>query len=174
MISNNFLFFWGHTPKDKNRVDKSCLSQWYEAAFEESGLKFHTSEHWMMYQKAILFDDIETAKQIITAKTPKEVKALGRKIESFDSNIWDEKKFTIVFHGNYLKFSQNTDLKEYLLSTSPLELVEASPYDKIWGIGLKADDPRARYKNTWQGENLLGQALVQVRTSIQREQVSEK
>ncbi|MGA3513605.1 NADAR family protein, partial [Lactiplantibacillus plantarum] len=88
--------------------------------------------------------------------------------------IWDEKKFTIVFHGNYLKFSQNTDLKEYLLSTSPLELVEASPYDKIWGIGLKADDPRARYKNTWQGENLLGQALVQVRTSIQREQVSEK
>lgn len=159
----DFLFFWGHRPKNKNIVDKSCLSQWYVAPFVVDGKEFKTCEHWMMYQKAVLFKDIKKANSILKAETPKEAKRLGRRVKNFEEDIWDNNKYAIVVKGNAYKFNQNKKLKNFLVNTGHRELVEASPYDTIWGIGLKQDDPRARYKEQWKGANLLGKALVDVR-----------
>ncbi|MDN6268754.1 MAG: NADAR family protein [Tetragenococcus koreensis] len=159
----DFLFFWGHRPKSENKVDRSCLSQWYVASFVVDGKEFKTCEHWMMYQKAVLFKDIKKANSILKAETPKEAKNLGRNVENFDEETWDKNKYGIVVKGNTYKFNQNEDLKDFLVSTGHKELVEASPYDTIWGIGLKQDDPRAKYKQQWKGQNLLGKALMDVR-----------
>jgi len=109
-----------------------------------------------MYQKAVLFKDIKKANSILKAETPKEAKNLGRNAENFDEETWDKNKYGIVVKGNTYKFNQNEDLKDFLVSTGHKELVEASPYDTIWGIGLKQDDPRAKYKQQWKGQNLLG------------------
>lgn len=168
MEKNSFLFFWGHTGKP-DVLGKECLSQWYPRPFKLYGIEFKTAEHWMMFWKAMLFEDALSARMILDAETPKEAKVLGRKVSGYDQKIWDQNKEKIVFDGNLLKFTSHSDLKEFLLSTKDLEIVEASPYDKIWGIGMAASNPKAHDRKSWSGQNLLGEILGEVRTSIRQE-----
>lgn len=133
------LCFWGNF-NPTNKINKTCLSQWYESSFEdEDGVFYHTAEHYMMYQKCVLFDNGNESlkKSILSVIDPRSVKNYGRKISNFDSTIWDAKKYDIVKQGNILKFEQNVELGDFLMSTGDLVLVEASPVDKIWGVGLR-------------------------------------
>lgn len=159
-----FLFFWGHTVKGE--ITKSCFSQWFTGKFEENGIVYKTAEHYMMAGKARLFNDAEILEKILQASTPNQVKALGRKVKNFDPNVWNEHKYEIVKQGNLLKFSQNNKYKDFLLSTGDKILVEASPYDTVWGIGMLETDPRAENPLLWNGENLLGFALMEVRDEL--------
>ncbi|MBP2617267.1 NADAR family protein [Chryseobacterium jejuense] len=159
-----FLFFWGHTVKDE--ITKSCFSQWFTGKFEENGIVYKTAEHYMMAGKARLFNDAETLEKIVQAATPNQVKSLGRKVKNFDPKVWDEHKYEIVKQGNLLKFSENKKYKDFLLSTGDKILVEASPYDTIWGIGMLETDSRAENPLLWNGENLLGFALMEVRDEL--------
>ena len=157
-----FVYFWGEKP-GKNGVTETCLSQWYDTAFEVAGVVYHTAEQYMMAQKALLFNDAEVYDEIMAAGNPRDYKKLGRKIKGFDPAVWDSKKFEIVVEGNKAKFGQNPELKDYLLSTGDAILVEASPYDKIWGIGLYASQAAKGTVDQWRGLNLLGFALMEVR-----------
>ncbi len=161
-----YIFFWGHRPALDGSINKSCFSQWYESPFEQDGITYPTAEHWMMAEKARLFKDTEILEEIIQARTAAEAKKLGRKVRNFDNAIWNENREEIVIKGNYLKFSQDEKLQDFLLKTGDRILVEASPYDRIWGIGLKADDTRAQYPEKWQGLNLLGYALMEARDQL--------
>lgn len=157
-----FIFFWGHTAIP-GVIRKSCFSQWYPCEFEVDGVKYYTTEQYMMAQKALLFGDQEVYEQIMAADGPHAYKKLGRKVRNFDSKTWDQEKTNIVLKGNIAKFSQNEELKEFILSTGEKVLVEASPYDKIWGINRKMDDPDITNPNSWGGENLLGFVLMETR-----------
>jgi ribA/ribD-fused uncharacterized protein len=161
-----FLFFWGHQPSKDGSVTASCFSQWWVAPFEVNGVKFPTAEHWMMYKKAELFDDHTIMERTMLAKSPAEAKKLGRLVNNFNPDVWDSKKFEIVSDGNYYKFLQNELLKEFLQQTGERVIVEASPVDPVWGIGLAADDSKAENPLLWKGENLLGFALMEVRDRL--------
>ena len=161
-----YLFFWGHTPKQKDEVDKSCFSQWFPAAFTVTGETYLTAEHWMMAEKARLFEDENVRQRMLAARTPGEAKKLGRQVKGFEPVAWDAVKFNLVVAGNYYKFSQHAALKAYLLTTGDRVLVEASPVDAIWGSGLAADHPDAGQPARWPGENLLGFALMAVRDQL--------
>ena len=160
-----FMFFWGHRAKP-NTVTKACFSQWWPSSFIVDGDVYATAEHWMMAHKAKLFgaDDIYT--QILNHPEPGAAKGLGRKVENFDPVIWDAEKFDIVVKGNLHKFQQNEDLGKFLLATGDKVLVEASPVDAIWGIGLAQDHEDALLPSKWRGPNLLGYALMTVRDLI--------
>lgn len=160
--ATEIIYFWGHTPNSKI-ITKSCFSQWYDVYFEVDGVQYHTTEQYMMASKARLFGDEETLREILNAYSSAEHKKLGRKVKGFDAVIWDEKKLDIVVEGNKAKFGQNPSLKEFLLATDNAILVEASPYDKIWGIGLDRETALNSSIEDWNGENLLGCALMEVR-----------
>lgn len=145
---------------------KSCLSQWYAAPFTVDGILYPTAEHWMMAAKARVFDDDEVLAQILAAPDPKAAKALGRTVRNFDSDQWRDTALEMVVEGNLAKFSQNRPLQEFLVGTGDVVLVEASPDDRIWGIGLAADDERALEPGSWRGQNLLGFALMSVRSQL--------
>ena len=162
----NYLLFWGHRPSQNGLITKSCLSQWWKCRFEVNGESFNCMEQFMMAAKARLFGDEETRREIMEASEQKTIKSLGRKVKNFDEKIWNEHKFTIVFYGNLMKFSQNEKIKAFLLSTGKKVLAEASPYDKIWGIQMSADEYGADNPMKWRGENLLGFALMQVRDEL--------
>ena len=121
-----------------------------------------------MLGKAKLFQDKAVIEQLRASTDPKEIKALGRTVRNFDQKLWDAFKYPLVLTGNYNKFVQNAKLRNFLLSTGDSILVEASPYDRIWGIGLSANDPRAKDPQQWLGRNLLGFALMEVRDEIRR------
>lgn len=161
-----YLFFWGHQ-KPKNGVSASCFSQWYDAPFDDNGHHFLTAEHYMMYHKAMLFGDQAVAEQVLNASDPRAAKALGRKVSGFDNALWEQHRFEIVVNANLAKFSAHPELKEFLFGTGERILVEASPVDRIWGIGLAADSPKAENPNAWRGLNLLGFALMEVRERLQ-------
>lgn len=164
----DYLFFWGHRPRKDQAIGKSCFSQWFAgAAFEIDGIVYPTTEHWMMAQKARLFDDQPTCAEILAAPTPGDAKKLGRKITPFDENKWLAERFAIVVQGNLAKFSQHPTLHNFLLATGTQVLVEASPPDRIWGIGLAEDHPDASNPYQWRGLNLLGFALMEVRSQLQ-------
>lgn len=165
-----YIFFWGHQQSGTS-VTKSCFSQWFESPFVESGISFLTAEHYMMYHKAILFNDAETAEQVLAATNPGEAKALGRKVLGFSEELWQEHRFETVVNANLAKFSQNEALTEFLLNTADRVLVEASPVDKIWGIGLAEDNPDCENPNKWCGLNLLGFALMEVRDRLRNQSV---
>ena len=160
-----FLFFWGHT-QNGDEITKACFSQWYNCKFVVDETTYHTAEQYMMAKQALLFGDNEIFHMIMNSKHPKEYKELGRKIKNFSDSKWNENKYQIVLKGNLAKFSQNEKLKTFLLNTGTRVLVEASPYDKIWGIGLSADQENIENPLTWNGENLLGFALMEVRDLI--------
>ena len=156
------IYFWGHR-KSMKKITDSCFSQWYDVCFEVNGVQYHTTEQYMMASKARLFGDDDALNKIMSAATPSEYKKMGRKVKGFDSALWDEKKGNIVVEGNKAKFAQNVELKEYLLSTGNAILVEASPYDTIWGIGMDKKTAMNSSVEDWRGENLLGCALMEVR-----------
>jgi ribA/ribD-fused uncharacterized protein len=158
-----YLFFWGHQPLKNGQIGKSCFSQWFEKEFEHEGITYLTAEHWMMAEKARLFKDEDILSKILKSVSAGEVKKLGRQIINFDPNFWDQHKYQIVKKGNFLKFKQNEDLLSFLLSTNNIILVEASPYDDIWGIGMTSNDENVENPTKWKGQNLLGYALMEVR-----------
>ncbi|MBO4998380.1 MAG: NADAR family protein [Lachnospira sp.] len=160
-----YIFFWGHTEK-ADGISKACFSQWYPCTFEIDGTIYQTAEQYMMAGKARLFQDLEVYHQIMEAAHPKQYKDLGRKIKGFQEDVWNTHKYEIVVAGNLAKFSQNAELKQFLQGTNDRILVEASPYDKIWGIGRNADALDIENPHTWQGQNLLGFALMEVRDRI--------
>jgi ribA/ribD-fused uncharacterized protein len=119
-----------------------------------------------MAEKARLFGNDEVRQRIVAAKHPAEAKKLGREVTGFDPQVWDEQKYALVQAGNYQKFRQYPNLKEHLLNTGSRVLVEASPVDAIWGIGLATDHPDAMQPAKWPGQNLLGFALMEVRDQL--------
>ena len=127
----------------------------------------------MMLGKARLFQDKVAAEKILASDDPRKIKKLGRSVQNFDDKLWDSVKYPLVLTGNYNKFVQNPQLRNFLLSTGKSILVEASPYDRVWGIGLSADDPRAKDPRQWLGRNLLGFALMEVRDEIRRTYANE-
>lgn len=161
-----YLFFWGHTPAQEGSVSKACLSQWWASAFEVDGVRYATAEHWMMAKKAALFGDEEALRAILQARTPGEAKALGRKVRQFDAEVWDQHCFGIVCEGSFHKFNQHPDLGAFLLNTKDRVLVEASPVDRVWGIGLAEDDEHVENPLFWKGPNLLGFALMEARKRL--------
>jgi ribA/ribD-fused uncharacterized protein len=162
-----YLFFWGHQPNADGSIGKSCFSQWFEAAFTIDGVRYLTAEHYMMAEKARLFRDDATCGQILAAKSPAEAKKLGRLIKNFNEEAWLASRFDVVVSGNVAKFAQNETLRAFLLSTRHRVLVEASPVDAIWGIGLASNDADATRPHRWRGLNLLGYALMEVRARLQ-------
>lgn len=160
-----FVHFWGHRI-DPRGIGPTCMSQWYPAGFVADGIQYPTAEHWMMAGKARLFGDEEMLQRILSATTPKQAKSLGRKVRGFDSATWDAHRVPIVVEGNIHKFSGNPTLRRFLLGTGDAVLVEASPYDRIWGIGLSASAPGADDPAAWRGLNLLGFALMDVREAL--------
>lgn len=161
-----FLFFWGHTPPSDGSLDKSCLSQWWMSPFVAEGTEYSCAEQYMMAEKARLFRDEEALEAIMRAKHPKEMKALGRTVRNFDERVWTSRCYEIVKRGSFAKFSQNPELAGYLKSTGSRILVEASPYDRVWGIGMKQGEPGADNPMTWRGKNLLGFALTEARDEL--------
>ena len=159
----SYIFFWGHANKGKNDIGKFVFSQWYPSSFAVDDIVYKTAEHWMMAQKAILFGDAEICQKILQSDKPGEVKVLGRQIKAFDEPTWNENKFEIVKTGNIHKFSQNKKLKDFLIGTGDRVIVEASPTDTIWGIGLPQDAKMIDNPHTWRGENLHGFALMEAR-----------
>jgi ribA/ribD-fused uncharacterized protein len=164
--AHDYLFFWGHTPKGDDVVDAACLSQWFPRAFDVGGVRYATAEHFMMAGKARLFGDDAARAEILAAKTPSEAKALGRAVRGFDEERWREARGEIVVRGSLGKFGEHADLREYLLSTGDKVLVEASPRDTVWGIGMGASNPAARDPSRWRGTNLLGFALMETRARL--------
>lgn len=164
--SLKYLFFWGHRQSKHQKVSKSCFSQWYESPFTVNKKTYQSTEHWMMAHKALLFDNKEVYDKILTCKTPAEAKKLGRQVTGFDEEIWKKHRYTIVILGNIHKFNQNKALGNYLLQTNHRILVEASPVDPIWGIGLAQDHKHIYHVDQWRGLNLLGFALMETRDFI--------
>ncbi len=157
-----YVFFWGHRAS-KSGVAASCFSQWYGAPFVIEGRRYPTAEHYMMAEKAALFGDQATRAQVLQAPTPGTAKALGRQVHGFDEETWLANRFSIVTRANEAKFAQNPELGLFLKQTGSRVLVEASPVDRIWGIGLAQDDEKVNNPNLWRGLNLLGFALMRVR-----------
>lgn len=157
IITNTYIYFYG-----------GPFSNWYCAKplllDPITNIYFDSTEQLFMFYKADFFKDAETRIKIIGEFNPKEVKALGKQVKGFKKEAWDCVSFGYMVYVNYLKYSQNSDLKQILLETEERILVEASPYDKIWGIGLSVEDARAGM--SWQGQNLLGEALMEVRKML--------
>ncbi|WP_300757317.1 NADAR family protein [Janthinobacterium sp.] len=162
----DYLYFWGHTPAQSQVADKSCFSQWFPSPFSLSGVTYATAEHYMMAQKAALFGDTAVQARIVAAERPSEVKKLGREVANFDARVWAEARTGIVYDGNFAKFSQKPALRKFLLGTGERIIVEASPVDRIWGVGLASDNPRIADPHSWDGLNLLGFELMKVRTAL--------
>lgn len=161
----DIICFW--KPYGNDKIGPHVFCQWYKTNFiDENNIKFSCTEQYMMFKKAMLFGDKQIAYKILLETDPSKMKKYGRLIKNFDDKIWNENKFTIVYNGNYLKFTQNDELKKYIKSTGNSILVEASPYDNIWGVKLSADNDDILYPEKWKGENLLGFALMQVRDNI--------
>jgi ribA/ribD-fused uncharacterized protein len=146
--------------------EASPFSQWHRCSFVVDDRTFNCAEQFMMYGKALLFEDAEVATRILAAAHPREHKALGRKVKRFDDAAWKRAREGIVKTGNRAKFTQNPELLAQLLATRGTTLVEASPYDRIWGIGLAASDPRAKDRAAWRGQNLLGVILTELRDEL--------
>ena len=162
-----YLPFWGHRPLADGRIGKPCFSQWWACEFTVDGVSYPTAEHFMMAEKGRLFGDEEAVARILSGgKDPSEAKRQGRKVRGFDEERWVAARFDLVVRGNEAKFGQNPALQAFLLGTGNKVLVEASPVDRIWGIGLAATDPRATDPEQWQGLNLLGFALMEVRSRL--------
>lgn len=161
-----YLFFWGHTPPASGAIGSHVLSQWFPTPFEVDGERFATAEHWMMVGKARLFGDHEAAAKILATPSPAQAKNLGRTVRGYDDAVWEQHRFDIVARGSEAKFGSNPELRSYLVATGNRVLVEASPRDRIWGIGLTGDDPAAANPETWKGLNLLGFALMEARSRL--------
>jgi ribA/ribD-fused uncharacterized protein len=163
---SKFLFFWGHQPSKDGIITKTCFSQWWVSPFVVDGITYKTAEHWMMAKKAELFNDNEVLEKIIQANSPAEAKKFGREVRNYDDTLWLANRYEIVKQGNIYKFNQNLDLKAFLINTKERVLVESSPVDAIWGIGMASDHKDIQNPEKWRGLNLLGFALMEVRDEL--------
>lgn len=161
-----FVFFWGHRPNRDGSLGTGCLSQWWPCEFQVEGVVYRSAEHFMMAEKARLFSDEEMHAAILASGSPGEAKALGRQVRGFDQHLWERHRRDIVTRGNTAKFGAGESLRTFLVGTRKRVLVEASPTDRIWGIGLAAPDPAASDPREWLGENLLGFALMDARLAL--------
>jgi len=172
---NSPIFFWR-----EYGTEYACFSQWYHSPFHtsDSTVVYQTAEQFMMHQKAVLFSDPEIAAKILKTSYPKEQKALGRQVQNFTQEVWEANRERIVEEGSYFKFKYGKDegegkddgvgLKAKLLGTGEREIVEASPMDRIWGVGFGAKNAEKRRKD-W-GLNLLGKALQRARGRLRAEE----
>lgn len=142
------------------------FSNWHPCQFSYHGVAFTSAEQFMMYAKAMLFDDDACATQILSVSAPKKQKSIGRRVKGFDQATWEARRESIVFVACREKFSQNPDFKAMLLGTAPTVLVEARPYDRIWGVGIGERDARISDPRAWRGLNLLGTTLMKVRDAL--------
>ncbi|MFJ8193526.1 NADAR family protein [Streptomyces sp. NPDC096094] len=161
-----YLCFWGHRPLPDGRIGPSCLSQWWPSPFTVAGVEYATAEHWMMAGKARLFGDAEAERRVLAADRPAEAKKAGRLVRGFDETVWERDRFGIVVEGSVHKFASDPALRAFLLNTGERVLVEASPMDRVWGIGLPAADEAATDPERWRGANLLGFALMTARERL--------
>ena len=156
-----FIFFW-----KPNVGAYGWLSNWHISNFKIKGITYASVEQYIMNSKAVLFKDKASEKKIMGTSNPNMQRSLGRKVKNFDDKVWDVNKEQILYDGLHDKFSQDDDLKKKLLATGNETLVEASPFDRIYGIGLRENDLRALNKKTWRGQNLLGYTLMKVREAL--------
>ncbi|QDN54072.1 NADAR family protein [Streptomyces sp. S1D4-20] len=163
------LPFYGHRAQSDGTPGPGCLSQWWPAAFTHDGVRYVTAEHWMMAAKARLFGDADAERAVLADASPVAAKQAGRAVRGFNEQVWSRERYGIVLMGTHLKFTQHPGLHKFLLSTGDALLVEASPYDRIWGIGLAADNPHYVDPARWRGLNLLGFALTQTRERLKAE-----
>lgn len=161
-----WLMFWGHQPQRDGSIGAGVLSQWWPSPFTVDGVRYASAEHWMMAGKARLFGDEASFEAIVAAPTPAQAKKLGRLVRDFDEARWAAARFELVVAGNVAKFSQDSALRTYLCGTGDRVLVEASPRDRVWGIGLGASNDRATDPSQWRGQNLLGFALMEARARL--------
>ena len=162
----DILPFWGHKPNRDGSIGHGCLSQWWPQPFTVDGVSYPTAEHWMMAGKARLFDDAEGLATVLAAPTPGAAMAAGRKVRGFDEASWVAARYPLVVAGNLAKFGQNPPLADVLRHTGRRILVEASPYDRIWGVGIAATHADIGRPGRWRGLNLLGFALMDVRDQL--------
>ena len=158
-VTETHVFFWGGE-----------LSNWFWSKFKYKDITFDNTEQAFMWEKANVFCDKETADKILRTPNPKENKKLGRQVTGFNTEEWIMYSYIFMVAVNYCKYSQNPELKEILLSTGDKTLVEASPVDKIWGIGIHWRDDDCLDETKWQGMNLLGKALMHVRDELKAEE----
>ncbi|MFR0356886.1 NADAR family protein [Streptomyces sediminimaris] len=161
-----YLHFWGDRARAGGRVGPGCLSQWWPSPFTVDGVTYGTAEHWMMAAKARLFGDAEAERRALAAEHPSLAKKAGRLVRGFDERTWERERFGVVVEGSVHKFTAHADLREFLLNTGERVLVEASPVDRVWGIGRAADDEAATDPERWRGPNLLGFALMEARRRL--------
>ena len=161
MSGERFTFFWS-----------GPFSQWHRSRFTLDGEIYETAEQYMMAEKARLFGDDDICRRIMAAADPRDQKALGRKVRDFDADRWNAAARDIVYRGNRAKFTTHRDLLAALFETEGTTLVEASPLDTIWGIGLAADNPDARDRTKWRGTNWLGEVLTRLRDTLLAEQAA--
>lgn len=156
MITDEYIFFW-----------QGKLSNFYRTEIHYQGLHFHSSEQLFMYFKAKFFNDEYHARLILESKTPKESKLYGRKVVGFNNEEWDKVKCDFMYKALQAKFYGNKELSSYLTRKEHKNklFVEASPYDKIWGIGIDENNPELLQTNFW-GKNLLGQLLTKLHNEI--------
>ena len=154
-ITNKYVFFWN-----------GVFSQFYQARMVIEGIEYSCCEQYMMHKKALFFGDFETAELIMKATNPNDHKQLGRQVVGFDKDRWDKVCFRIVYQGNWAKFTQNFDLMKELMGTKDKLLVEASPYDQIWGIGMGEDEEGIENPLNWKGQNLLGWVLTLIKREL--------
>lgn len=154
------LGFWRETKQN------GFFSNWYPSSFTFRGRAFSTAEHWMMWQKAQVMGDQDCADLILSAETPSDAKKLGAKVKPYSDVLWNQVREQLVYVGIREKFMQNPELAEELLATGSSVLAEASPFDHVWGVGLRADDPAFSDPTKWKGSNLLGRVLMRVRADL--------
>ncbi|MCJ1471097.1 hypothetical protein MMC07_009745 [Pseudocyphellaria aurata] len=160
MTQSGPVFFWMHYEEPYGP-----LCQWYAADVTDTdGRIFATAEHFMMYHKALTFGDQEAAEAITRSTDPEEAKKLGRQVKAYDDAVWSQKRWDVVYQGNFLKFQQHPELRTLLTQTQNRRIVEASPYDRIWGVGFPAETA-LQHQEEW-GQNLLGQVMEAVRKAL--------
>lgn len=147
-------------------TERDVFSNWYRSTFTCWGQTFNCVEQAMMWAKAITFNDTETAAKILRTPHPKTQKALGREVKGYVDAVWDAKRVQVVEEAAYAKFTQNPSARVALLATAGTVLVEASPFDRLWGVGLGQDDPRIDDRWQWRGANKLGYALTRLRVRL--------
>lgn len=157
-VTDKHVFFYSYRDVFSNHYQE--ISPFSNFDQKMKGIYFHTGEHYMMYEKAMLFGDKASAERIIKAVTPQGAKTLGRKVKNFDQAVWDENKFNIVTRLVYSRMCDNGNLRELAVGyrKKGLKFVEASPRDRIWGIGMEENHPMVDDESFWCGENLLGKA----------------
>ncbi len=157
------VFF--HNPDEEN----AFLSNWYFSPFVIEGRRFTSLEQWMMWKKATVFGDAETALTILATDDFPTIKALGRRVTPYNNHVWNGLRQVVVYEGLLAKFRQNPDLRSKLLATGDAPLAECSEDDLIWGNGMRMTDPRRHDRTCWRGQNLMGYTLMAVREALKVE-----